>query len=46
MIIFRIVASVLEKNGLPGGVSALCQGGTDVGVRMSEDKRVYAYLKT
>ncbi len=40
MIIFRIVASVLEKNGLPGGVSALCQGGTDVGVRMSEDKRI------
>ena len=36
----RIVADVLEKNGLPGGVSALCQGGTDVGMSMSADKRI------
>jgi acyl-CoA reductase-like NAD-dependent aldehyde dehydrogenase len=38
--LFRIVADVLEKNGLPGGVSALCQGGSDVGQRMSDDERI------
>jgi len=36
----RIVAGVLEKNGLPGAISALCQGGADVGQSMSEDKRI------
>jgi len=38
--LLRIVADVLEKNGLPGGVSALCQGGSDVGQRMSDDERI------
>ena len=37
---FRIVAGVLEKNGLPGAIAALCQGGADVGQSMAEDKRV------
>jgi len=31
---------VLERNSLPGAVSTLCQGGTDVGVEMANDKRV------
>ena len=34
------MADVLEKNGLPGAISTLCQGGADVGQSMSEDKRV------
>jgi len=36
----KIVASVLEKNGLPGAISALCCGGADVGNAMSADKRI------
>lgn len=36
----RIVASVLEKNGLPGAIVSLCQSGTEVGQRMSEDPRM------
>lgn len=36
----KIVASVLEKNGLPGAISCLCTGGTDVGVAMSKDERI------
>ena len=37
---FRIVASVLEKNNLPGAISAMICGGADVGARMAEDERV------
>jgi len=36
----KVVASVLEKNGLPGAISALCCAGADVGNAMSEDKRL------
>jgi len=38
--ITKCVSQVLEKNGLPGAISALCQGGTDVGVRLAEDPRI------
>ncbi|XP_023349089.1 putative aldehyde dehydrogenase family 7 member A1 homolog [Eurytemora carolleeae] len=38
--ITRCVAKVLENNSLPGAISALCQGGTDVGQRIAEDPRV------
>jgi len=38
--ITKCVADVLERNSLPGAVSTLCQGGTDVGVEMANDKRV------
>jgi len=38
--ITKCVSQVLEKNGLPGAVSALCQGGTDVGSSMAADPRV------
>lgn len=36
----RIVASVLEKNGLPGAVSSLCCGGTEVGAKIAADERI------
>jgi len=37
----RIMAEVLEANGLPGGIGGLVQGaGSVVGQRMAEDKRV------
>ena len=36
----RIVSGVLERNGLPGAVTALCQGGDDIGKKMSNDPRV------
>ena len=36
----RIVSGVLERNGLPGAVTALCQGGNDIGEKMSTDPRV------
>ncbi len=36
----RIVAEVLERNGLPGAVCAVCTGGTDVGKKMAEDPRM------
>lgn len=36
----KIVASVLEKNGLPGAVCGLVCGGADVGSAMAEDKRL------
>ena len=36
----RIVSGVLERNGLPGAVTALCQGGNDIGIKMSADPRV------
>lgn len=36
----KIVASVLEKNNLPGAVSALCCGGADVGTAIAKDERI------
>lgn len=36
----KIVASVLEKNNLPGAVSALCCGGADIGSAMAKDERL------
>ncbi|KAK3858063.1 hypothetical protein Pcinc_014684 [Petrolisthes cinctipes] len=36
----RIVASVLEKNNLPGAVSSLCCGGADVGSAIAKDERI------
>jgi aldehyde dehydrogenase family 7 protein A1 len=36
----RIVSSVLERNGLPGAITALCQGGTEIGKKMSSDPRM------
>jgi len=38
--ITKCVADVLEKNSLPGAISALCQGGTEIGQKLSEDPRV------
>merc|ERR1711973_890643 len=38
--ITKVVADVLERNSLPGAISALCQGGTDVGVSMAKDPRM------
>merc|ERR1711970_341258 len=38
--ITKCVANVLEKNSLPGAISALCQGGTDVGQKMAADPRI------
>ena len=31
---------MLEKNGLPGAISSMICGGSDVGARMAEDERV------
>jgi aldehyde dehydrogenase family 7 protein A1 len=36
----KIVASVLEKNGLPGAICSLVCGGADIGSAMANDKRV------
>jgi aldehyde dehydrogenase family 7 protein A1 len=36
----KIIANVLEKNGLPGAICGLCQGGTDIGAKMASDKRI------
>jgi aldehyde dehydrogenase family 7 protein A1 len=36
----RIVAAVLEKNGLPGAICCLCQGGVDIGKKMAADPRI------
>ncbi|KAI9172899.1 hypothetical protein H9P43_007030 [Blastocladiella emersonii ATCC 22665] len=36
----KIVADVLEKNGLPGAITALCTGAADVGEAMAKDKRI------
>lgn len=36
----KIVASVLEKNKLPGAVSTLCCGGADIGEGIAKDERV------
>merc|ERR1711970_1122570 len=38
--ITKCVANVLERNSLPGAISALCQGGTDVGQKMAADPRI------
>jgi len=38
--ITKVVADVLARNGLPGAISALCQGGTDIGVSMAKDPRM------
>merc|ERR1712128_36974 len=36
----KIVATVLEKNGLPGAISSLCCGGADIGTAMAKDERI------
>ncbi|KAE9527420.1 hypothetical protein AGLY_013118 [Aphis glycines] len=36
----KILASVLEKNDIPGAVLSLCTGDVDIGVKMVNDKRV------
>lgn len=36
----KIVANVLEKNGLPGAICSLVCGGADIGSAMSKDKRL------
>ena len=35
----KIITDVLAKNDLPGAICSLCQGGTDIGKKMSEDPR-------
>lgn len=36
----KIVASVLEKNNLPGAISTLCCGGTEIGAAIAKDERI------
>lgn len=36
----RIIAQVLERNGLSGALCAMVTGGADIGARMSEDPRI------
>lgn len=36
----KIVSKVLEENNLPGAVSTLCQGGTEIGEKLASDPRV------
>ncbi|KAJ2685383.1 Alpha-aminoadipic semialdehyde dehydrogenase [Coemansia spiralis] len=36
----KILAEVLEKNGLPGALCSLASGGADIGNMMAKDKRV------
>ena len=36
----KIVTSVLESNGLPGAICALCTGESDVGERLARDPRM------
>lgn len=36
----KIVAEVLERNNLPGGIASLCSGGADVGKAMAADERI------
>lgn len=36
----RIMASVLERNGIPGSVASLITGGPDIGETLVNDKRV------
>jgi aldehyde dehydrogenase family 7 member A1 len=38
--ITKIIASVLEKNNLPGGIASMVCGGTDVGEAMSNDEKI------
>ena len=38
--ITKVVADVLERNGLPGAISSLCQAGTEVGQAMAADHRL------
>lgn len=35
----KIIASVLERNGIPGSVASLITGGSDVGETLVNDKR-------
>ena len=37
----KILANVLERNGLPGAVCSTVCGGADVGQRMAEDKNIH-----
>ncbi|XP_034240488.1 putative aldehyde dehydrogenase family 7 member A1 homolog [Thrips palmi] len=36
----KVVAEVLERNGIPAAICSLAQGGADVGKAMAEDERV------
>ncbi|XP_049786850.1 alpha-aminoadipic semialdehyde dehydrogenase-like [Schistocerca cancellata] len=36
----KILASVLEKNNLPGAICSLCTGGTDIGQAIAKDTRL------
>ena len=36
----KIIAQVLEKNGFPGAICSLCQGGTEIGQSIAEDNRI------
>lgn len=36
----KIIASVLEKNNIPGSVASLCSGDVDIGQSIVNDKRV------
>ena len=42
--ITKVVANVLERNSLPGAISALCQGGTEIGVSVY-NVDIYNYLQ-
>lgn len=36
----KVVTGVLEANGIPGAVCALCSGGSDIGEMMARDTRL------
>jgi aldehyde dehydrogenase family 7 protein A1 len=36
----KVVARVLEANGIPGAVCCLCSGGSDIGEAMARDTRL------
>lgn len=36
----KVVAGVLEANGIPGAVCAVCSGGSDIGGMMARDTRL------
>ena len=44
--ITKVVANVLERNSLPGAISALCQGGTEIGVSIQLDISTIIYIST
>ena len=44
--ITKVVANVLERNSLPGAISALCQGGTEIGVSILLDISTIIYIST